>query len=211
MKNLLDIKDGFSKDQPILLLDADEVLLRFVERLEQFLLTVGFELRLESFQLAGNIYNVETGEKAPGRDVGGLIAQFFDACAHDVPAVDHAADSLKELESHFQIAVLSNVPDHCRERRAESLKEMGIPYPVLANSGEKGPAVKEIADWSNAEVLFVDDLPPQLSSVAQHSPETYRVHFIADPRLAAMLGKAPDAHVRIDCWRELKDHLLTRI
>lgn len=195
-------------DRPLLLLDADNVLLQFVESLEDYLLSQGAELRLTSFQLGGNIYMQETGEAAPPEAVRQLISSFFDACVDHVPLVDGVSDALSELSDHYQIAILSNVPSRCRERRETSLKQQGIDYPVIANKGDKGPVARLLAESTNGHVAFVDDLPPQISSVAAHAPDVHRVHFVADPRLAGMIGKAPDAHARFDDWPSLVPHLI---
>jgi hypothetical protein len=50
--------------------------------------------------------------------------------------------------------------------------------------------------------VFVDDLAVHHESVAKHAPETWRLHMIAEPRLAAPTPPAPDAHARIDGWDE---------
>jgi len=197
-------------DRPLLLLDADEVLLRFVERLEAFLLTQGVELRLKSFQLSGNIFPIGGDTPVAADRVPALIAGFFDTCVDDVPLVDGAKEALDELSLSHQIVILSNVPSRCRARREASLHDMGLLYPVLANKGEKGPVAQRLANAVPAGTTFVDDLPPQISSVAAHAPTTHRVHFIGDPRLAQLIGKAPDAHERFDIWADLHNYLDAR-
>lgn len=196
------------RQRPLLLVDADEVLLRFVERLEAYFLSEGFELRLDSFQLSGNTYHMESGEKADPTQMKQLMGGFFHACVDDMQAVDGAADALMDLSEHFQIAVLSNVPSSCRERREQNLHALGLAYPVIANKGNKGPAVQQLAQATDKMTVFIDDLPPQHSSVAEHAPDCHRIHFIADPRLAKMIGKAPDAHVRLDTWPDVAVHLM---
>jgi len=204
----------FNPARPLLLLDADEVLLQFVGHLESYLVTVGYELRLESFQLSGNIYHRPSGKPAEPFKVRELIASYFEACVHETPAVDGAAEALGRLAEYFEIAVLSNVPRNCRTRRAENLKAQGMPYPVISNKGDKGPAAAELVSAHQAKgtlSVFVDDLPPQLKSVRAHSPNTHLVHFIADPRLAAMIGKTTHADIRIDDWKTLEQHLMTLV
>ncbi|WP_417452038.1 hypothetical protein [Kordiimonas sp.] len=211
---MLDVQElvtGFKPDKPLLLVDADEVLLRFVERLEAHLSSCGYELRLTSFQLAGNIFELGTGVAVDPGEVKRLIASFFDTCSHDVPLVPGAADALKILSHTYNIAVLSNIPGHCRERREQSLIAQGVNLPVLSNSGEKGPVAAQIASLHGAPVVFIDDLPPQHKSVARHAPDIHRVHFVADPRLAAMIEKAEHAHVRLNDWAALTEYLHTHI
>ena len=203
-----DILATIDRSRPILLVDADEVLLRFVERLATYFIAQGFELRLTSFQLAGNTYHIKTGHQAEPKEVKHLIAGFFEACVDDIAAVVGAADALKKLSVVFQVIILSNVPSNCRTRRMQSLSDQGMPYPVIANKGEKGPAVKAFADATDKITVFVDDLPPQHKSVKKECPKSHRVHFIADSRLAKMIDKASAANVRIDDWPRLTEHLL---
>ncbi len=207
MTSLAHVTAVLNPDRPLLIVDADEVLLRFVEHLETFFLTEGFELRLTSFQLSGNIYCMQSNEVAPPAKVKQLIGLFFANCVDTVPAVPGAADALKNLSDRYEIIVLTNVPHDCRARREAALRELGFAYPVLSNAGEKGPAVKTLQAATTRHTTFVDDLPPQLASVASHAPGTHLVHFVADPRLAAMIDQAPDAHVRIDHWPSLQVHL----
>lgn len=207
MTNLENVAAVVNPDRPLLIVDADEVLLRFVEHLETFFLTEGFELRLTSFQLSGNIYELKSNQVAPPQKVKELIGSFFSNCVDTVPPVNGAASALENLSEQYDIVVLTNVPRACRARREAALRDMGFNYPVVSNAGEKGPAVKLLQATTLRHTAFVDDLPPQLASVANHAPGTHLVHFVADPRLAAMIDKAPDAHVRIDDWSLLQAHL----
>jgi len=205
------ILSTIDSNRPVLLVDADEVLLRFVESLEFYFPTQGFELRLTSFQLTGNIYHVKTGLIAKPHLTRTLIADFFEACVDKVPAVDGAAEALAALSQYFQIIILSNVPSNCRLRRAKSLASMGMDYPIIANKGDKGPVAKTFAEATSAITVFIDDLPPQHTSVRLNCPASHRVHFVADPRLAKMIAKAPDANVRYDNWHELTPYLINLI
>ena len=208
MTSLEHVATALSPERPLLIVDADEVLLRFIEHLEVFFLTQGYELRLTSFRLAGNIYEQQSNTAAPPQRVTELIASFFEKCVDTVPAVNGAASALENLSEQYEIVVLTNVPHESRARREAALWDMGFKYPVLSNAGEKGPAVKALTDKTLHHTAFVDDLPPQLASVANHAPATHLVHFVADPRLAVMIDKAPEAHVRIDDWAQLQAHLI---
>lgn len=207
MTSIEAVISDFEAGRPTLLVDADEVLLRFVEHLEMHCSQQGYDIRLDSFRLSGNIIHRESNVAAKPTIVKDLISSFFDEHVDTIPAVDGAATALQTLSSRYQIAVLTNVPERCRDRREESLRKLGFPYPVLSNSGEKGPAVKTIQAGLSAPVTFIDDLPPQLESVASHAPKTHLVHFIADPRLARLIPKADAAHVRIDVWSDVAAHL----
>lgn len=207
MTSIAELTQTLNPSRPILIVDADEVLLRFAEHLEDFFVCEGFELRLDSFQITGNVYEQASGLVASAETVKELIGAFFEKRVESVPPVAGAADALSALASDYQIAVLTNVPHHCRARREQALKELGFDYPVLSNAGAKGPAMKELSATTKAITAFVDDLPPHHASVAKHAPDVHRIHFVADPRLAALIDKAEHAHARIDEWQDLESYL----
>ncbi len=203
-----DIPQLFTPDKPILIVDADEVLLQFVKHLEAYLIQKGYELRLQTFGLTGNIYRLRSDMAVEGKEVSSLIADFFQACIDDIPVVAGAQEALGTLERHYQIAVLTNIADHLSHRRAQCLANNGIDYPLIANSGGKGQALKMIADHTQHHCVFIDDLPPQHSAAARHAPKTHRIHFIADERLSKLIPKADDAHVRLYSWPEITDYMI---
>lgn len=186
--------------RPLIICDADEVLLRFLEGLERFLARNDFYLDLTSFRIHGNVRHRTTNETAADDTVTQLVKDFFASDTRHLEPVAGAAAALRELSNHAQIIVLSNLPESSREARIENLTEHGMPYPVIAGKGPKGAIVKDIVAGFRGRVVFVDDLPPHISSVAAETPHVHRLHFIADTRLAKLLGPAPDAHRRIDDW-----------
>ena len=58
-----------------------------------------------------------------------------------------------------------------------------------------------------APIAFLDDLPPNITSVRKSVPSATLIHFIADPRLAKLLGAADDCDYRIDTWPEAHEAL----
>ena len=186
--------------RPLIICDADEVLLRFLEGLERFLTRNGFYLDLTSFRIHGNVKHRDTDETAADDTVTQLVKDFFASDTRHLEPVTGAAAALRELSSRAQIIILSNLPESSRDARIDNLAEHGMSYPVIAGKGPKGTIVKEIVAGFSSSVVFIDDLPPHISSVAAETPHVHRLHFIADPRLAKLLGPAPDAHRRIDDW-----------
>jgi hypothetical protein len=186
--------------RPLIICDADEVLLRFLEGLERFLARNGFYLDLASFRIHGNVKHKDTNEAAADDTVTQLVKDFFASDTRHLEPVAGAAAALRKLSNHAQIVILSNLPETSREARIDNLAEHGMLYPVIAGKGPKGLIVKDIVAGFGGSVVFIDDLPPHISSVAAETPHVHRLHFIADPRLAKLLGPAPDAPVRIDDW-----------
>lgn len=199
------------RGRPLIVSDADEVLLQFMVGLERYLETQDLWIDLQSFALTGNIKRKDTNEPVPPSGMPALLDAFFAASAHDLDAVPGAAEALAVLSERAQIVVLTNVPLEAKARREASLAAQGIPFPVIANKGLKGGAVRRLAERVEAPVIFLDDIPHNLSSVARaHAPATL-IHFIADPRLAKLLGPAPDSHFHTTEWSAARRFIEERL
>ena len=186
--------------RPLVLTDADEVVLQFVVALELYLAERALYLDLSSYALTGNIRRVGDGAAESADAVKALLADFFDERVEHVLPVPGAAAALAALSSRAQVVVLSNVPFGRREARQRALKAHGMDFPVIANHGAKGAAVAEIVRRMAAPVVFIDDIPSNLASVARAAPETIRLHFVADARLARLSPPCPECHGRHDDW-----------
>jgi phosphoglycolate phosphatase-like HAD superfamily hydrolase len=186
--------------RPLVLTDADEVVLQFVAALELFLAGRALYLDLTSYALTGNIRRLGDGAPESAAAVKALLADFFEERIEHVLPVPGAAEALAALSRRAQVVVLSNVPFARREARRRALKAHGMDFPVIANHGAKGAAVAEIARRIDAPVVFVDDIPANIASVAREAPETIRLHFIADARLARLSPPCPECHARHDDW-----------
>jgi hypothetical protein len=114
-----------------------------------------------------------------------------------------AAPALASLADEATIVILSNAPEACRATRARWLADNGLPYPLVIGAGPKGPAVAALAARTAHATAFVDDLLPNLDSVAAEAPEVYRFQSVADERLRPFAPSAPDRHPRFDSWTEL--------
>ena len=196
------------EDRPLIITDADEVLLRFMERVEHYLDTLGLWIDLSSFALGSNIKSKETNEPIK---VPTLIDDFFAAETTHIDAAPGAADALASLSQVAQIVVLTNLPAPHREERISNLRGHGMDYPVVVNSGLKGPAVKWLTQKVAGPVFFLDDIPHNIDSVAEHAPEVHTIHFVADPRLAKLIDKAEGATARIDIWAEAHEFIAGKI
>ena len=194
-------------EKPLLLVDADEVLLQFMEGLQRYARNRGLDMRLDSFMITGNLYRQRCDTRMTGDFVRTFLAEFFDHWTDRLMPVDGAAEGLARIAKTADVAILSNVPSRVRERRLGNLARHGMPYPVIANKGGKGPTIARLAAARTGFVGFIDDLPPQLDDAARFSPNTYRVHSVADPRLRGLIPRAESANIREDKWDALADHL----
>jgi hypothetical protein len=197
-------------NRPLLIVDADEVLLRFVAGLEAFLDPKGLVLDLTSYRLHGNVRVRATGEPLLDVEVTALLEEFR-SDLDDLEAVEHADAALAELSPLLQIVVLSNVSPHQAPARLRNLQRLGWHLPLLCNAGPKGPAVAVLARRAAPTAFFVDDIGQHLHSAAANAPAVIRIHLVGDDRLKPLLPPAPDAHLRAEDWREVSTFIRARL
>jgi hypothetical protein len=193
--------------RPLLVVDVDEVLAMFMRGFERFLVAHGLEMRIERFALFQSIFrpgDAEHLDVAAGRQ---LFDAFFAADPHDIDPAPGAAEALAELSKTAGVLILTNAPGACRLPRERWLVQHGFPYPMIVNSGLKGPVVAELAARTTGAVAFIDDLLPNLESVAEAAPRVRRFQMVADERLRPLAFTAPERHARIDEWPALKEAL----
>jgi hypothetical protein len=81
----------------------------------------------------------------------------------------------------------------------------------VCNQGGKGePVARLAAEYESSVTVFVDDLEGHHASVAQHAPQVFRLHMIAEPAIAPTIPPAPHSHARIDVWDEAVEWVLAR-
>ncbi len=185
--------------QPLILCDADEVLLAFMAAFERFLHSKGFYYLWRSYALDGNIRVRENSAEAPPEQVRGLIQEFYAEHAKTLSPVAGAAEALDTLAERADIIILTNLWREHLKFRQRQLASHGIDYPVLSNTGSKGPPVAWFQSRLEAPLYFIDDSPRHMRAVAHDAPKTVRIHFIAERRLSGLLDGA-DCHFRTDTW-----------
>ena len=186
-----------------MVVDVDEVLAMFVRGFERFLGGHGYEMRIDRFALFQNIYRPGEAEHldvAAGRQ---LFELFFERDVEDIDPAPGAREALDALAPRASIVILTNAPAIGREPRARWLVKHGFDYPFVVGSGPKGPAVAAITAKSRGRAAFIDDLLPNLESVAVEAPAVARFQHVADERLRPLAYSAPEKHARIDDWAEL--------
>lgn len=193
---------GLSTLRPLVLVDVDEVLGLFMQGFGDFLVTRGLEMRIERFALFQNIYR--PGEKehldiAEGKE---LFDAFFAGHCHEIEPAPGAIAALNRLARAADILILSNAPAQGERLRARWLRMHGMDHPLVLNSGPKGPIAAGLTAQTPQRTAFVDDLLPNLDSVADHSPATATFQHVADLRLRPY-APLSDRHPRIDDWAEL--------
>ena len=197
-------------DRPLVISDADEVLLQFMRQFEIYLDRNDMWIDLSSFRLQGNI-KYKGSDEAVDMTNRNIINDFFAAETLNFSPVEGAAEALKALSKEAQVIILTNLPLAQKSERQINLSKHGMDYPVIVGSGLKGPAVKSLGEKINAPLFFLDDIPHNINSVAEYVPTSGRIHMIADPRLSKLIGAAEGASARIDQWQEAQAWILDKL
>jgi hypothetical protein len=198
--------------RPLLVTDCDEVLLHMIGHFAEW---VG-EAHGLAFDLSAPGFR-DALKDAAGRPVGAervwpLLDQFFAGEMHRQNVVPGAVEALAAISAVADIVILTNIGDEYEAGRVEQLERFDIRHRVLCNRGGKGRPVLELIEATGpSATVFVDDLAVHHESVATHAPQVWRLHMIAEPRLAAHTPPAPDAHARIDAWGEAVPWILERL
>lgn len=202
---------GVNRSRPLVIVDVDEVLGLFMQGFADYLSLQGLEFRLERFALFQNIYLPGESDHLDINIGRTHFDDFFRHAAGDMGLAEGGREALHELSKVASIVILTNAPGHGRLSRARWLGRHRMDYPLILNSGPKGPLAAAMARQVSGPVAFVDDMLSNLDSVAEHAPEISRFQIVADPRLREMAPAKPHLHRRIDDWNELRLAIETAI
>jgi FMN phosphatase YigB (HAD superfamily) len=198
--------------RPLLISDCDEVLLHMVAHFAGWLdeaHDIHFDLESGSFGEA--LTHRPTGETLPPDRVWPLLDGFFRGEMHRQTLVPGAAKALRRIGEVADIVILTNLGEEAQPWRVDQLGGHGIHHEVVCNQGGKGMPARDIAArYGASTVVFVDDLAVHHASLAKHAPEIWRLHMIAEPRLAAAIPPAEHAHARIDDWPTATEWILAK-
>jgi hypothetical protein len=189
----------------LVVVDVDEVLGLFMKGFGGFLESRGFEFRIDRFALFQNIYRPGASEHLEVPEGRKLFDDFFRTQCHQIEPAPGAVEALTRLARRSEILILSNAPADAERLRGEWLVRHGLPYPLVLNTGPKGPVTAALVAQTPHKAAFVDDLLPNLDSVAEHAPAVATFQHVADERLRPLAPSAPDRHPRIDDWAELAE------
>lgn len=199
--------------RPLLISDCDEVLLHMVSHFADWIDEAhGMHFALETPGFAEAIRYKESGLAVPPDVIWPMLDRFFDTEMHRQNVVPGAAEALRTIGERADIVILTNIGDQYQAGRVQQLEAFDIRHRVLCNRGGKGRPVTElIAELRPNAVVFVDDLPVHHESVEKHAPHVWRLHMVAEPRVAAHTPASPHAHGRIDRWDEAVPWILDRL
>ena len=193
---------GLSRERPLVIIDVDEVLGLFMAGFGDFVARHGYEMRVERFALFQNIFPPGSAEHIDLGEGRRLFDDYFRTECHAMEPAPGAVEALRRLEARAELLILSNAPPEAERLRGEWLRRHGLPQALILSSGPKGPITAALVAQTGQPTAFVDDLIPNLDSVAEHSPATATFQHVADLRLRPLAPRS-DRHPRIDDWAEL--------
>lgn len=198
--------------RPLLISDCDEVLLHMVTHFADWLAEehdIAFDLDSGRFDEA---LSRADGSRLSRDEIWGMLEGFFRTSMHRQTLVPGALEALGTIGERADIVILTNLGDEAHGWRVDQLAAHGIRHRVVCNRGGKGEPVRRLLDGrDNRSAVFVDDLPTHHASVARHAPDVWRLHMIAEPRIARSVAAARDAHARIDCWKDATPWIIDRL
>jgi FMN phosphatase YigB (HAD superfamily) len=195
-------------DRPLVICDVDEVVVHFTRALEVFLAERAMWLDTSSFALSGNIRQSGTNISVADAVVSDLIDQFFCAKTAELEPIENAVSSLHHLADAATVVLLTNLPHHARDKRIENMKSLGVHFPVVTNSGPKGPAIAHLAALTEKPVVFIDDSPGFIMSARERAPDVHLIHFLQDERFRRHLRPFPFASLTTGRWTEALPHIV---
>jgi hypothetical protein len=194
-------------DRPLIICDVDDVVVHFLKGFDAILADMDHVLEAKSFALGGNVVHRESRIEMSTQDVSKLVDDFFISHTEHMEAIEGAVPSLLALSKSATVVMLTNLPHHSRERRIRNLLGHGLPFPVITNSGPKGPAIKHLAGLTSAPVIFIDDSPNFVESSYEHAPHVKIVHFLHDQRFAVLHQPFPFVSLTANRWTEILPHV----
>lgn len=201
-ETLRQIEELSHDDRPLLVLDVDDVVLDFIAPFPRYLAAKGYELRLGSFRLHGNVHHLESGTAAEPHRVSELIEEFFNGQADWQTVTLGAAEAISKIARDAEIVMLTAMPHRFRDVRRQHLDALGLDFPLLTTEMAKGPAIQRLRGEHPRPLAFVDDQPGNLVSAHEWVPDAALFHLMADNSLRAHIPDPPDYATVVEDWDE---------
>lgn len=193
-----------NKARPVIISDADEVILHFAHILSDYLRTQGMYVNFVSYALEGNIKYIDNDQPVDSALFGEIIDDYFDNYVEKQPLVENVGTHLKNLSEFCDIIILTNIPHNFADRRRTFLNEAELTYPMISSSGPKGPVIKAIRKMTSQKLIFIDDISHHHKSVAKFVPDALRIQFIANRHLNSIEKKSEFCHHRCQDWPHIE-------
>ena len=196
---------------PLVICDVDEVVVHFTRDFEDFLGGLGLWLDTSISLFSSNIRNQKTRILLSPEEIEKTVVQFFAERTLDMQTIEGAVEALHNIGKSADVIMLTNLPHEAGDDRRANLAGHGLNFPVVTNSGPKGPAIQKIASQVTAPVVFIDDSPGFITSAFHHAPDVHLIHFLHDERYARLVAPLDFVSLRTDTWDVMHPHVLKLI
>jgi hypothetical protein len=197
--------------RPLVICDVDEVVVHFTRDFEDFLEGLDLVLDPSRMLFSGNIRDRKSLEWLSAEEGENVVVQFFAERTLEMQTIDGAVEALHSIGKSADVVMLTNLPHEAGDDRRANLAGHGLNFPVVTNSGPKGPAIQKIASQVSAPVVFIDDSPGFITSAFHHAPDVHLIHFLHDERYARLVAPLDFVSLRTDTWQEMHPHVLKLI
>ena len=198
-------------NRPLVICDVDEVVVHFTRDFEDFLDGLGLWLDTSISLFSSNIRNQKTRILLSPEEIEKTVVQFFAERTLDMQTIEGAVEALHSIGKSADVIMLTNLPHEAGDDRRANLAGHGLNFPVVTNSGPKGPAIQKIASQVSAPVVFIDDSPGFITSAFHHAPDVHLIHFLHDERYARLVAPLDFVSLRTNTWQEMHPHVLKLI
>jgi hypothetical protein len=198
-------------NRPLVICDVDEVVVHFTRDFEDYLGGLELELDTSRMLFSGNIRKRLNGFLLNAEESEKIVVQFFAERTLAMQTIDGAVEALLNIKKTADVIMLTNLPHEAGDDRRANLAGHGLNFPVVTNSGPKGPAIKKMAGQVAAPVVFIDDSPGFITSAFEHAPDVHLIHFLHDERYARLIRPLDFVSLRTHTWDEVHPHVLELI
>ena len=198
-------------NRPLVICDVDEVVVHFTRDFEDFLEGLGLWLDTSISLFSSNIRNQKTRILLSPEEIEKTVVQFFAERTLDMQTIEGAVEALHSIGKSADVIMLTNLPHEAGDDRRANLAGHGLNFPVVTNSGPKGPAIQKIASQVSAPLVFIDDSPGFITSAFHHAPDVHLIHFLHDERYARLVAPLDFVSLRTNTWQEMHPHVLKLI
>ncbi len=174
-------------NRPLVICDVDEVVVHFTRDFEDYLAGQDLELDTSRMLFSSNIRRRKNLATLNPEDSEKAVVQFFAERTLAMKTIDGAVEALLNIEKSADVIMLTNLPHEAGDDRRANLAGHGLNFPVVTNSGPKGPAIRKITSQIKAPVVFIDDSPGFITSAFEHAPDVHLIHFLHDERYARLV------------------------
>jgi len=186
--------------RPLVICDIDEVVLEFIDPLQDFLASVDHRLHADSYRLTGNVRRIDDGTAASREQVSEFQEAFF-AAQHQWqrPARD-AKRVLDGLAQKADVVFLTAMPPRHQQARRALLDSLALTYPMIATEDAKGPIVARLIGDRRVRAAFIDDIHTNHASVRDFAPGCLLISLMASQAFRALAPHPGDDVVVARDW-----------